>query len=272
MTLMLPTNGFIDYSPYAAAQMVAFPANTLTTPATLPVQSWLPADIINDQLSAKGQAPGLMLRPIIGDKGIVFPQKVITVSGAAMAASFKPSNPNKKGGIDYYWVQYYKETTTTKDGANEAKTVKGNWYVDGVDLGIKQMPYAYYPTPDASFFDAPNQPISRLGDCIFGKPVRFSLLGATINFLNVPLAASPNAASVSIKEQAEIFKKNMYQYVYTAEFELYLVKVGQKEPLGYISWGYTYTAPNQITIIPAKWNKGKDGTVWNVAQYPPSRR
>jgi hypothetical protein len=166
--------------------------------------------------------------------------------------------PNEKDD-GYYWVQYVNNTDTQVVRGAERPSVQDGWHQDGGSFDNPLMPGAYmnqeyigsHPALDAPTY-ANQTAITSIVDK--GDKVQFTLATAPVDIL-------PNWQKA---ESAEFGADS--GHIYGWEFQTYLMKTDKKDPIGYISWGFTVTTMDTMygvsfVEIP-RWHDGKDADVW----------
>ena len=184
--------------------------------------------------------------------------------GAELTASFQANGKEPTEDDEgYYWVQYYmvwqqfERNGKTLNTDNPSQT----WYVDGKNLGLDKMPNAIqqefigsHPFKDFAHIPFP-----------IGRRKGRSYVSDDGSFVKFRMTSSPEGHEALITRSLANFHHEV-----VAKYQLYLMKVGKKAPLGYISWGYDFNATKKglsVNLLRARWYPGKDPEVFGVAKY-----
>lgn len=186
--------------------------------------------------------------------------------GLKMMATFqvnngKPDAPDNQ----YYWVQYRKIDALTIDTNGKTKDLPDKSKPWGLDITAKKsgMP-GYYFNQDLigshPIRDFPNVPVE-----IGLKDPQVDQQNKTITWT---LDKSPEMAITAFEKDIAA-KYPGLTVAQVAIFQTYLVKTPAAgkavEPVGYIQWGYTFSANKDkldVSQRAATWNQGIDKNVW----------
>jgi hypothetical protein len=192
------------------------------------------------------------------------PQVFRIMAGVDMKGTFQV---NGKRATDqdsnYYWVQYVTVSQqVTKQGVlDKSQSTDGMWELDKpVDNTDPKMPNRYAKQDKNADHQITDSPGSGVDDPITSSMFDRTTSKVTFNLMDKPLSILQTLKMVDTAFQRITAIK--------FEYQTYLVKTGVKDPVGYVTWGFTYIRSGDgITLMlsAVEWQLGQDRNVWGKA-------